>query len=274
MRRFLFAGLVFLFVTVEVVPQVKSYSVIPDSIRKFADYLFARGEYRFAAFEYERYLFLAGQNDPGVEFRIGVCFLRQHQFSRAKDIFLKLARVSRKTDYIDYLVYSSFRAGDYDLIDSLSGVSDVVLYFKYFSNLRKNFNGNYRKYLTSVNDNELREELLLLDKKRKKLRFKSPVKAALLSFFVPGLGKAYIGRSGDAFYSFATIGLLALVSKRAYDCGRYFTAVVTGGMSVSFYLGNIYGSYVGAGLYNEDLKNAWFKELEKLTPLKLDVAVR
>ena len=82
---------------------------------------------------------------------------------------------------------------------------------------------------------------------------KSPALAGLLSAVLPGAGKAYVGRWGDAVFS-----LLLVASPGAISAYRFYStgpssasAWVTGGFAAVFYFANVYGSFTAARIYNE-----------------------
>lgn len=75
---------------------------------------------------------------------------------------------------------------------------------------------------------------------------KSPIKAALLSSVVPGLGKFYAGKKGAAIASFATTTALGLMVVESYYRTKNIKSpqVITfGTLFTFFYAGNILGSY-------------------------------
>lgn len=75
---------------------------------------------------------------------------------------------------------------------------------------------------------------------------KSPIKAALLSSVVPGLGKFYAGKKGAAIASFATTTALGLMVVESYYRTKNIKSpqVITfGTLFTFFYVGNIFGSY-------------------------------
>lgn len=86
------------------------------------------------------------------------------------------------------------------------------------------------------------------------LKHRSPWLAALLSVIVPGAGRAYIGRWGDGVFSFALVG--APAGFAAYEFSRSGVSSVGGWILASvgglFYLGDIYGSAIGAVIYNRE----------------------
>ncbi len=87
---------------------------------------------------------------------------------------------------------------------------------------------------------------------------KSPALAAGLSAVVPGLGKIYSGRKDEGIAAFMTVGVLAgftaecWIKKGPTD----WRTIVFGTLGSLFYLGNIYGSYVSVGIYNDTLRDA------------------
>lgn len=73
---------------------------------------------------------------------------------------------------------------------------------------------------------------------------KSPFMAALLSTAVPGLGKVYAGRKGQAFASFfSTLGIALISAENLYRGGiKSPQFIVSASVFSIFYLGNIVGS--------------------------------
>jgi TM2 domain-containing membrane protein YozV len=74
---------------------------------------------------------------------------------------------------------------------------------------------------------------------------KSPAKAALFSAILPGSGKWYLGKKGQAITSFLTVAILAsisaeLISKNGWQNFYSISSLAT---TAVFYGGNIYGSY-------------------------------
>lgn len=74
--------------------------------------------------------------------------------------------------------------------------------------------------------------------------------AGTLSALVPGLGRIYTGRYGDAFFSFALTGGTAGLAVRALQTGPWAKAVFFNGSALAFYTANIYGSIISAETEN------------------------
>ena len=74
---------------------------------------------------------------------------------------------------------------------------------------------------------------------------KSPVLAAIFSAVLPGSGKYYAGRTGEAFSALLSVGFLSAMAIENYrhygiNHGRTY---MTLGLAGIFYIGNIWGSY-------------------------------
>lgn len=84
-------------------------------------------------------------------------------------------------------------------------------------------------------------------------RQKSPWLAALLSAGLPGAGKVYAGRPGEGVAAFLTVGSLAAITGEQYRrSGKDFWRTwVPGLLCATFYLGNIYGSYLSVSVEQE-----------------------
>jgi hypothetical protein len=90
------------------------------------------------------------------------------------------------------------------------------------------------------------------------LAHRSPWLAGLLSAVLPGAGRGYIGRWGDGVFSFILIGTTGGLA--AYEFDRSGVSSVGGWILASigtlFYLGDIYGSAVGAEIFNRQQAEA------------------
>ena len=87
--------------------------------------------------------------------------------------------------------------------------------------------------------------------------------AGLLSTMLPGAGRLYTGRTGDAIASLIVVGLTAW---QAYDGFNRdgITSVkgwTFGTIGGAFYLGNIYGSVISARVYNRTVENEFLSTL-------------
>ncbi len=79
---------------------------------------------------------------------------------------------------------------------------------------------------------------------------RSPFLASLLSSIIPGLGKVYASRAYDGLYSFIINTGSFYLTYDAYKNNRKPEIYFYSAMSIFFYTGNIYGSWIAAKEYN------------------------
>lgn len=113
--------------------------------------------------------------------------------------------------------------------------------------------GEYKKAEEQYNTIGIADpQYLQLIKEGKSTKKKSPVLAGVISAIVPGLGRVYAKDYSDGIISFI------FVASTAYQAFRRFnkngvkspTAWVYSGVSLGFYIGNIYGSVQSTKYYN------------------------
>lgn len=101
---------------------------------------------------------------------------------------------------------------------------------------------------------------------------KSAWTAAALSAVIPGLGKGYLGRWGDATFAFLSIILPAVGSTLGFqedgvESGRGW---LLGSLAAVFHAGNVYGSAVGSRVANRDADAALRNEVRHAYRGRLD----
>ncbi len=94
---------------------------------------------------------------------------------------------------------------------------------------------------------------------------KSPLLAGALSAVVPGLGRVYIGRWQDGLVSFLLVGLSAVLSAQGfYEEGSHSVrGWILGSAGALLYVGNVYGSAVGAVVQRRDAEEALGQEVDR-----------
>lgn len=99
---------------------------------------------------------------------------------------------------------------------------------------------DYAGYIYSNEQKSVKE----MATQMKQVNKKTPLKAALLSAVVPGLGKFYAGKKGQALVTmFSTIGIGLLAFENYYRGGvKSPQFIVSGTVFTIFYFGNIVGS--------------------------------
>jgi TM2 domain-containing membrane protein YozV len=83
---------------------------------------------------------------------------------------------------------------------------------------------------------------------------KSPLKAALLSALVPGLGKVYIGKTRIGFNAFIMNGVFAFQTYESiHKLGvKHPLSIINLLLSSFFYASNVYGSYRDAKYFKKE----------------------
>ena len=89
-------------------------------------------------------------------------------------------------------------------------------------------------------------------------RHKSAGLAALASAVVPGAGKVYAGRLGEGVAAFLTVGSLGGITAANWKKhgGKDWRTILSGSLCATFYLGNIYGSYMSVSIEKDERLHA------------------
>ncbi|MFH1319815.1 MAG: hypothetical protein ABII90_04070 [Bacteroidota bacterium] len=97
-------------------------------------------------------------------------------------------------------------------------------------------------------------------------KYKSPALALMMSAVIPGSGKAYSKRFGDALISFLFVSTNAYASYRAFNKKgiKSPNGWIFGGLAFSFYSANLFGSAKSAKRYNSDLQKRYQNNAENI----------
>jgi len=260
--------------------QADDLSTNPAKVLQFANYLFEQEDYLRAAIEYERYLFLTDQQNDTILFKTGLCHQFRQRYDYAVESFdhildnqnsalTQTARLAVLYNYAQQQNWLAIRARGFQ--------NDDEFFYYYLASLKTNsvqsvkdltFNRWDMGLFEKVQDDSLRAALIAIENQKQQIKPKSPIVASFLSTIFPGLGKAYIDRPGDAIFAGFMTSLAAIVAWQAFESKLLVTGVITSGITLSFYLGTIYGSYIGTQLYNESLHKKLAEQLEKLNPVQ------
>jgi len=241
-----------------------------QKVLKFADHLFNTEDYLRAAIEYERYLFLADSESDTILFKIGLCHQFRQRYDYAAQAFAQINQQPdselKTTTRIAWL-YNQYKLQDWEAILNFDCRNDTEYFFRYLAYLHRDSAAIGFQDFERISDDSLRSVILDIEQKRARLKRKSPVISSLLSAVVPGLGKTCIKRPGDALFSFGMTGFAGIVSWQAFKANLLITGIVSSGITLSFYLGTVYGSYIGTILYNESLNDKLIEQLERHNPV-------
>lgn len=250
-------------------PPINYYQ--PANIRKFADYLYAQGDYLRAAGEYQRYLFFQptalGQ---GVLRRIAASYRLGGQPDRASQFLETLLRTQPNSNLTRYeLGGTYFLIGQYDKSVRLLKESQDLFQageYRWKSQLLIGMNTLMQKQWESAVQHFDQFNLSAVPEAVGQhvsmykgyaeagadLPSKSPLLAGFLSTALPGSGRVYVGRPNDALLTLFLLGVLGWgtydgFSENGVSSRKGWALGTLGGI---FYLGNIYGSVVAAQTHN------------------------
>jgi len=250
--------------------QTRSSEFEPYKIKAFGLYLFQHKDYLRAAMELERYRYLEKTPDDSVVFIIGLCHQFRERYDFAAESFRELAEadsgIFKETARLAVL-YNYSVLEQWPKILDYGYNNEEEFFFYYLASVKLDSSARDDAFFQKINDDSLRKKLITLERIRNQVRPKSPLLAGTLSTLIPGLGKVYIRRPGDALFSFGMIDLFALLTYKAFQSELLVTGILSGGLTLSLYLGTIYGSYLGAELYNRHLDVDWQKQLTELNPV-------
>lgn len=167
-------------------------------------------------------------------FRVGYNYIQLHQYDTAYQYFKSIDTFKIDSALIE--------------LRNFSIASSVLLLRKFENNFVINAqNKPTSEYLIDANKN-----LNGFYKSLSKYRTKKTFFAGLLSAIIPGLGKLYIGKTGEAVGTFVPIATVGLLSLEAYNKAGIKSLPFIGFTTLFsvFYVSNIWGSINGVKLKN------------------------
>lgn len=242
-----------------------------DNSLKFARYLNNTHQYDFAAQEYERLHFL-WPADTTVVLELVTTYRLNRDCSQFPNAYKILSadnrlftRKSFSRAYLKFCLYCKIEHPLYFDVSASLNLSEEAFYNLgyYWANQRYDSAFSY----SSRNAHILSEkspQLFSLTQSFQQLKYKKPLLAMAMSSVLPGSGKAYSKRWGDASISFILVASSAFASYRAFKQKgiKSVNGWIFGGVAFSFYSSNIYGSYKAAKGYNEDLRKQFQNNAE------------
>ena len=255
----------------------------PENIRKFADFLYEQGDYLRAAGEYQRYLFYQPQESDQIRYKIAVCYRFGGKTEQAIQGFEALLQTDPESQFASrayyqigatYFLMDRFDQSALFLHEALPHIVDTrqhveakqLIGLSYLMQKRWSEAGEIFKTLQSANIVSVREKAAVYydyAESGENLSTRSPFFAGALSAIVPGAGRLYTGRLGDALTSLITVGITGW---QAYDGFRRDGLSSAKGWTFGtlcgiFYVGNIYGSVISARVYNHHITDEFLVTL-------------
>ena len=263
----------------------------PENVRKFANFLYEQGDYRRAAGEYQRYLFYLSEESEESEeihYKIALCYRfagENEQAIRKFEMLLQTypqSQFASRTYYqigATYFLMDAFQQSARFLRETLPHITGAKQHAEAeqlvgLSYLMQKEWSQAREVFKTLQGSEViavRQKASLYHSYADagtQLPTRSPIVAGLLSTVVPGAGRLYTGRLGDALTSLLTVGVAGW---QAYDGFRRdglssAKGWTLGMLSGIFYVGNIYGSVISARLYNQKIEDEFLTTLSVELP--------
>ena len=263
--------------------QVEKYFA-PESIIRFAEYLYQTGDYLRAAGEFQRYLFSFSSPPPDADsvlFKTGVCFRLAQHYDQAVTSFRNLIHSHHSSALLEdayiQISYTRFLEGKYE--DSLSLVDQFVPSLKTEAKKLKllqlkgvNLIYQRRWDEAAAESRSLQKSypakpftpvLMEFAEQGKTLPRKSPFLAGLMSALIPGTGKIYAQRTTDGLMSLLSVAVTAWQAYEGFhkDGLHSVKGWIYGSLGAFFYFGNIYGSVTAAKIFNEQAEDKFLEQI-------------
>ena len=260
----------------------------PENVRKFADFLYEQGDYLRAADEYQRYLFYKPQDTEQIRYKIAVSYRFGGKTEQAIQGFETLLRTYPESQFASrayyqigatYFLMDQFDQSTRFLHEVLPRITDTrqhaeaeqLIGLSYLKQKRWSEASGVFKTLQASDVMSIREKAAVYHDYAEQgahLSTRSPFLAGTLSTIVPGAGRLYTGRLGDALTSLFTVGFTGW---QAYDGFRRDGISSVKGWTLGtlcgiFYVGNIYGSVVSAHVYNRHVTDEFLATLTVALP--------
>ncbi len=233
-----------------------------ENSKKYADYLMLSKQYKLAAEEYERLVFLDHDNH---EFKVkllqayrnsgnlGLAINRIYSLS-GKDIF-NLPR-GLSVEYLSSLVFADSLSKINLFLDKNNNLTerDKAIFKCSSLLLSRQYRRSDEFCKSNVKQNEsIPLKLKTITRDALSSKFKRPLLASSLSTIVPGLGKVYTKNYIDGLMSFIFVAGSAWQSYKGFKNKgtKSVSGWLFGGISLGFYIGNIYGAAKAAKRYNK-----------------------
>ncbi|MCE5249525.1 membrane protein insertion efficiency factor YidD [bacterium] len=239
----------------------------PDSFLKFADSMAHLGETKLAMEEYHA---LTGKSFPP-EIRIealvhgGWILYECSHYSGAAAAFHEARTLAGdkfegagNIALMEYLAKSEI-LNDTNSLKSIIEYNSIDYFHTYISAWSTIRQGDFSgarltlEGLSESGDREIedasRAVLASLDSTGTHIHKKGRISGPL-SALVPGLGRVYTGRYGDAVFSFGVTGATSGLALRAIGTGPWTKAAFFSAAAAGYYAGNVYGSIISARTEN------------------------
>ena len=260
----------------------------PENVLKFADFLYEQGDYLRAAGEYHRYLFYEPQESEEIRYKIAICYRFGGKTEQAIQGFQTLLRMYPESQFANRAYYqigaTYFLTDQYEqsarfLHEVLPHITDArqhaeaeqLIGLSYLLQKQWSEADEIFKKLGESDVIPVKEKAVVYHNYAEKgahLPTRSPFLAGTLSTIVPGTGRLYTGRIGDALNSLLIIGVTGWQAYDGFHRDGLSSAKgwTLGTLCGIFYVGNIYGSVISARVYNRHVTDEFLATLTVALP--------
>jgi hypothetical protein len=235
---------------------------------EFASYLFQTNQYKFAAEEYGRLIFMFPEEE---DYQIGLLKSYRYANDFPKGILayknISYPSLNVKKEFIKLSILSGEQTNLTNLLAELDPETDI----------RNNLDLTLRLInptghlpsLEGIRTEIVNPGLLNLYYESSQLKHKSIFLAGTMSAIIPGTGKLYTGRWKDGLMSLVFVGTSAFQAYRGFEKKGVKSVYgwIMGGLTLGFYFGNIYGSSKSAKNYNSNQRLMY---VDKVTHYYID----
>jgi len=240
-----------------------------DEVLRFADHLSAQGECYRAITEYERFIFLAPEDErvPYARLREALAHLDGEEYERAFE-GLEALNAAKEPPDIARIAGQRLAGGLYDrgrYQDALAIVSRLpkedggaLNVFQALCYLHLGRPELARTACARTSETNMTERVRRAAEAYDRLPRKSPALAGVMSAVLPGAGQLYARRPHDAAWAFALTGVSAGACAYAFKSDEPVAGIAAGLIALVWYSGNVYNCNQAAG-------EAFFDRVEQQT---------
>jgi len=219
----------------------------------FSEFLFNEGDYYRCITQLKKEFYQSENPDTMRIYNlIGVNHYLMGEYDNALLYFSKIA--PDRGDGLTNMLITLFRMKRFDAIDSIDvGNNEEAGRIQQIARL---FAGRYSEEFIP-GDSVLQDIFSDYHAIPKKNR----LTAGMLSAIIPGLGRIYSGRTGDALFSFATVLLPAGAGYYYYAIDNDIGLYIAAGFAGLFYIGELYGAINSAGRYYPAHRDKYYEKI-------------
>ncbi len=227
---------------------------------KFEKYLYCTKDFIRASSELKSYLRL--QSNDTVRFQMAKSLQKLERYSESADYFKTLFfsdfSEQAKTEFFRSK-YLGGNTSDFYFNSEIESYlpknnSDQIHRLEIFSRMLHQNSFTDSSALINAFPDSLHDRILTFFVRKNKPEYKSPVKAALMSSILPGLGKIYADQIGDGITALLVTGLFSFLAYDNFNADHQIRGWIFAGLAAYFYAGNIYGSAAAAQYYNAGVR--------------------